>query len=159
MGNIRCAIHRSSYLVVDVIVHSLTVREPTPPSVAQTTGSSDGPRTHKFTVEYHPNSGRASETRLPDEDNRKRRLPNRPLNAEPWRPFFKTREDFVFSEVLMEVGMSKDQYDRLFKVLSTSIDGKGPLSLLKFSDMRSAWERASSQLTPVSPRTVLKINR
>ncbi|KAI9455173.1 hypothetical protein BJY52DRAFT_1205065 [Lactarius psammicola] len=128
-------------------------REPTPPSVAQTTGSSGGPRTHKFTVEYHPKSGRASETRFLDEDNRRRRLPNPSLNAEPWRPFFKSREDFVFSDVLMEVGMSKDQYDRLYKALRTSIDGKGPLSLLKYSEMRGAWERASSQLTPVSPRT------
>ncbi|KAI9443747.1 hypothetical protein BJY52DRAFT_1206738 [Lactarius psammicola] len=54
----------------------------------------------------------------------------------------------MFSDVLMEVGMSKDQYDRLYKALRTSIDGKGPLSLLKYSEMRGAWERASSQLTP-----------
>ena len=155
MGNTRCAIHRSSYLVIDVIIHS--AREPTPPSVAQTTGSSGGPRTHKFTVEYHPKSGRASETRFLDKDNHRRRLPNPSLNVEPWRPFFKSHEDFMFSDVLMEVRMSKDQYDRLNKALRTSIDGKGPLSLLKYSEMRGAWERASSQLTPVSPRTVLNL--
>ncbi|KAI9433794.1 hypothetical protein BJY52DRAFT_1131964, partial [Lactarius psammicola] len=70
------------------------------------------------------------------------------LNAEPWQPFFKSHKDFVFSDVLMEVGMSKDQYNCLYKALRTSIDGKGPLSLLKYSEMRGAWERASSQLTP-----------
>ncbi|KAI9428665.1 hypothetical protein BJY52DRAFT_1232715, partial [Lactarius psammicola] len=81
------------------------------------------------------------------------------LNAELWRPFFKSCEDFVFSDVLMEVGMSKDQYDRLYKALRTSIDGKGPLSLLKYSEMRGAWERASSQLTPSHTRVWTRRSR
>jgi hypothetical protein len=134
----------------------LSVCEPTPPSVAQTAGSSDGPTTHKFTVEYHPNSGRASET-LDEHSGSKCRLSTRTPKAEPWRPFFQTREDFVFSEVLMEIGTSRDQFDRLLKVIRTCIDGKGSLSLSNYSDMMGAWERASAQLTPVSPRTISKV--
>jgi hypothetical protein len=131
----------------------LSVREPTPPSVAQTAGSS-GPTAHKFTVEYHLNSRRASET-LDEHSGKCRFFTRTPqAKAEPWRPFFQTCEDFVFSEVLMEIGTSRDQFDRLLKVIRTCIDGKGSLSLSNYSDMMGAWECALAQLTPVSPQTV-----
>ncbi|KAI9428775.1 hypothetical protein H4582DRAFT_2091022 [Lactarius indigo] len=48
----------------------------------------------------------------------------------------------------MEIGVTKDQYDRLSKIVGTCIDGKGTLTLLAYPDMMGAWERASSQLTP-----------
>ena len=131
------------------------MREPTPPSVAQTAGSSDGLGTHKFTVEYHPNSGRASET-LEEHHSSKRQSSTRPPKVEPWYPFFKTREDFMFSEVLMEIGTSRGQFERLLTVVKACIDGKGSLSLSNYSDMKGAWERASTQLTPVRLRTFLK---
>ncbi|KAH8985616.1 hypothetical protein EDB86DRAFT_3049177 [Lactarius hatsudake] len=120
------------------------VREPTPPSVAETTGPSDDPKTLDFAIEYHPNSGRAPKP--PGEDSRKRKRPS-PPKAEPWRPFFKTREDFLFSEVLMEVGMNKDLTERLIKVVRLCIEGKGSLTFSNYSDIRAAWERASLQLT------------
>ncbi|KAH9017439.1 hypothetical protein EDB84DRAFT_1628850 [Lactarius hengduanensis] len=110
---------------------SESVREPTPSPVARTTGSSDNLRTCKFTVEYHPNSGRVSEPPSDEPNNKRRRTDPPPYKKEPWRPFFQTREDFVFSEVV-----------------GTCIDGKGSLTLLTYSDMMGAWERASSQLTP-----------
>lgn len=121
----------------------------TPPSIAQTVDHSEGP---KITIEHHPNSGRASETRLPDEHSSKRQcLP--PPDAEPWRPFFKTREDFMLAELLLEVGMTKDQTDRLVKLIKRCLDGKGSLSFSNSSDIQGAWERASTQLTPVSPES------
>lgn len=58
----------------------------------------------------------------------------------------------------MEVRMSEDQTERLVEVIKRCIDGKGSLTLSNYSDFQSAWERASSQLTPVSPGTVLKYN-
>ncbi|KAH8981154.1 hypothetical protein EDB86DRAFT_2977268 [Lactarius hatsudake] len=77
-------------------------------------------------------------------------LPSLP-KAEPWRPFFKMREDFLFSEVLMEVGMNKDRTERLIEVVRLCIEGKGSLTLSNYSDFPGAWERASLQLTAVSP--------
>lgn len=133
----------------------LSVREPTPPPLAQTARFLDGPRT-KFTVEYHPNSGRASET-LEDRSSKHRSFTRPP--DEPWHPYFRTREDFTFSQVLMEIGASKDQYDRLLKVVRTCIDGQGSLSLSNYSDMRGAWERASAHLTSVCLRMIFKFGR
>ncbi|KAH9013071.1 hypothetical protein EDB85DRAFT_2158478 [Lactarius pseudohatsudake] len=127
---------------------SESVREPTPPPVARTTGSSDNLRTCKFTVEYHPNSGRVSEPPSDEPNNKRRHTDPPPYKKELWRPFFQMREDFVFSEVLMEIGVTREQYDRLSKVVGTCIDGKGSLTLLTYSDMMGAWERASSQLMP-----------
>ncbi|KAI9445865.1 hypothetical protein H4582DRAFT_2052018 [Lactarius indigo] len=71
--------------------------------------------------------------------NTRRRTNPPPHKTEPWRPFFRTREDFVFSEVLMEIGVTKDQYDRLSKIVGTCIDGKGTLTLLAYPDMMGAW--------------------
>ncbi len=148
-----------TYLVVNnVIAHP--VRESTPPSVTQTVGPPDDPRIHEFITEYHPNSGRAPEKQPFGEHSRKRQLFSRhpKLNAEPWRPFFRTREDFVFSEVLMEAGMNKDQTERLITVFRLCLDGKGSFTLSNYSDIRGAWDRASSQLTAVSLGTILKFN-
>ncbi|KAH9041102.1 hypothetical protein EDB84DRAFT_1474932 [Lactarius hengduanensis] len=119
-------------------------REPTPPSVTETTGPSDDPKTLDFAIEYHPNSGRAPKP--PGEDSCKRKRPS-PPKAEPWCLFFKTREDFLFSEVLMEVGMNKDLTERLIKVVRLCIEGKGSLTFSNYSDIQAAWERASCQLT------------
>ncbi|KAH9005756.1 hypothetical protein EDB86DRAFT_2875744 [Lactarius hatsudake] len=60
-------------------------------------------------------------------------LPSLP-KAEPWRPFFKMREDFLFLEVLMEVGMNKDRTERLIEVVRLCIEGKGSLTLSNYSD-------------------------
>jgi len=119
--------------------------EPSPPSVAQTAGPSGGTEAHQFTILYHPHSGRAAETQLLDGLSRK---PSPPRNLEPWSPFFKSREDFEISEVLMKVGMCKGDCDHLLKVFRRCLDGKGSFNLTKYSEVRSAWERASSQLTP-----------
>ncbi|KAH9075548.1 hypothetical protein EDB83DRAFT_2350581, partial [Lactarius deliciosus] len=89
-------------------------------------------------------------TQGPGDHGCKHKRPS-PPKAEPWRPFFKTREDFLFSEVLMEVGMNKDRTERLIEVVRLCIEGKGSLTFSNYSDIRDAWERASLQLTAVSP--------
>lgn len=150
---VRCIL---VFLEVDVIVHS--VREPTPTSVTQTAGPSEAPITHKFTTEYHPNSGRAPETQDVDEHSRKRKRFSPPSLQEPWLPFFKTREDFIFSELLLEMGSSKDQCERLIRLIRRCLDGRGSLTISSYSDFRGAWERASSRLTPVSLGFISEIN-
>ncbi|KAI9430290.1 hypothetical protein H4582DRAFT_1824479 [Lactarius indigo] len=97
-----------------------------------------------FTIEYHPNSGRAPQG--PGDNSCKRKRPS-PPKAEPWRPFFQMREDFLFSEVLMEAGMNKDRTERLIEVVRLCIEGKGKLTFSNYSDIWGAWERASLQLT------------
>jgi hypothetical protein len=122
-------------ITVDVI-RSVSDSEPSPPSVAQTAGPSGGPEAHESMIIYHPNSGRATEAQLLDGPSRKT---NPPRNLEPWSPFFKSREDFEISEVIMKVGMSKSDCDRVFKAIRRCLDGKGSFNLKKYSDARSAW--------------------
>ncbi|KAI9444316.1 hypothetical protein H4582DRAFT_2071883 [Lactarius indigo] len=119
-----------------------SVREQTPPPVTITTGPSARPA--KFAIEYHPNSGRAPQG--PGDHSCKCKRLSLP-KAEPWRPFFKTHKDFLFSEVLMEAGMNKDRTDRLIEVVRLCIEGKGTLTFSNYLDIRGAWERASLQVT------------
>ncbi|KAI9431873.1 hypothetical protein H4582DRAFT_2113324 [Lactarius indigo] len=93
------------------------------------------------------------ETSGPGDHSCKRKRPSLP-KAEPWRPFFKTREDFLFSEVLMEAGMNKDRTDRLIEVVRLCIEGKGTLTFSNYSDIRGAWERASLQVTAFNFRDI-----
>jgi hypothetical protein len=135
------------FLIVDMIICSVRDSEPSPPSVAQTAGPSGNPEADMFTVVYHHNSGRASETQPPEGHSKK---PNPPRNLGPWKPFFKSREDFEIAEVLMKVGAREADCNRILKAFRRCLDGKGSLNLNKYSDVRHAWERASAQLTPVS---------
>jgi hypothetical protein len=80
--------------------------------------------------------------------HRSSRLP--PVNAEPWRPFFNTREDFEFAEILMEAGVNKGHSDRLLKLFKKCLSGDGTLSYNNYSDVKTSWDRAAVQLTPVS---------
>lgn len=118
------------------------VRELTPPSATQTTGPLDGPTTDEVTTEYHPNSRRLPETQSFEEYGRKHRFFSPPPNAEPWRPFFNSREDFVFAEILLEAGMNKDQSERLVKLFNLCLDGKGAFTFSNYSDIQAAWGRA-----------------
>ena len=95
-----------------MIVCPVRDSEPSPPSVAQTAGPSGGPEAHQFTIVYHPGSGRATETQGLDGDNKK---PSPPRNLEPWRPFFKSREDFEIAEVIMKLGVPKADCNCIFK--------------------------------------------
>ncbi len=106
--------------------------------------------TDEITTEYHPNSRRPPETQPFEEYGRKRQFFSPPPSAEPWRPFFNTREDFVFAEILMEARVDRDRSDRLIKLIKLCLDGKGALTFSNYSDVLTAWECAASQLTPVS---------
>ncbi|KAH9047803.1 hypothetical protein EDB84DRAFT_422383 [Lactarius hengduanensis] len=83
-----------------------------------------------------------------------------PPSAEPWCSFFRTREDYEFTKIVMEAGLSDDLIERLIKLIRRCIEGKGPVTFTSYSDVLSARERASasSQLVPVSPGTALKYN-
>ncbi|KAH9083307.1 hypothetical protein EDB83DRAFT_2502427 [Lactarius deliciosus] len=124
---------------------------------AQTTGPPDGPMTDKITTEYHPNSGRPPRTQSFDEYNDEHQFfSSRPTgSAEPWLPFFNTREDFEFAEILMESNMSKVQSERLIKLVKLCLNRKGTLTFSNYSDLQTTWDRAASQLTPFSVDNIL----
>jgi len=114
---------------------------------SQTAGPSGGAEAHTFTVLDHPNNGRATETQLLDGHSRK---PSSSRNPEPWSPFFKSREDFEISEILLKAGTAEGDFERLIKIFKRCLDGKGSFNITKYSDVRRAWKRASSQLTPTT---------
>lgn len=113
-------------------------------------GPSGDPEAHKFAITYHPNSGRAPEIQEGLDGGNKK--PSPPRNLEPWSPYFKSREDFEIAEVIMRVGVRKADCNRIFKAVKRCLSGKGSFNLNTFSDVQGAWERASSQLTTVSPQ-------
>ncbi|KAH9170626.1 hypothetical protein EDB89DRAFT_1853308 [Lactarius sanguifluus] len=96
--------------------------------------------TDKITTEYHPNSGRPPRTQSFDEYNGEHQFFSSPPagSAEPWLPFFNTREDFEFAEILMESHMNK-----------------GTLTFSNYSDLQTAWDCVASQLTPFSVDNIL----
>ncbi|KAH9024194.1 hypothetical protein EDB85DRAFT_2075196 [Lactarius pseudohatsudake] len=106
--------------------------------------------TDKITTEYHPNSGRPPRPQSFEEYNDERQIfSSLPTgSAEPWLPFFNTREDFEFAEILMESNMSKVQSERLIKLVKLCLDRKGTLTFSNYSDLQTTWDRAASQLTP-----------
>ncbi|KAH9170356.1 hypothetical protein EDB89DRAFT_1853558, partial [Lactarius sanguifluus] len=117
----------------------------------------DGPMTDKITTEYHPNSGRPPRTQSFDEYNGEHQFFSSPPagSAEPWLPFFNTREDFEFAEILMESHMNKVQSERLIKLVKLCLNRKGTLTFSNYSDLQTAWDRAASQLTPFSVNNIL----
>ena len=109
-------------------------------------------------TEYHPGSGKAAATCPYEEyDSSKshKSSARRTCVADPWWPYFNTREDFLFSEVLREGGLSNEQTDNLLKIIKQCLSGKGSLTFTTHSDVRAARERASLRLTPVSSRAKL----
>ncbi|KAH9168438.1 hypothetical protein EDB89DRAFT_1855509 [Lactarius sanguifluus] len=113
--------------------------------------------TDKITTEYHPNSGRPPRTQSFDEYNGEHQFFSSPPagSAEPWLPFFNTREDFEFAEILMESHMNKVQSERLIKLVKLCLNRKGTLTFSNYSDLQTAWDRAASQLTPFSVDNIL----
>ena len=125
----------------------------------QTTGPAVGP-TIDFTIIYYPDSGRPEERQtLVDYSHIQRSSNLPPVNDEPWRPFFNTREDFKFAEILMEAGVSKGHSDRLLKLFKKCLSGNGTLTYSNYLDIKSSWDRTAEKLTPVSCVTILQERR
>lgn len=102
-------------------------------------------------VEYHPSSSQQSETLTPGEPMGAA-LPGDapPVDPEPWAPF-KTREDFEFTNLALETGMSKKQVNSLIKLFHKCIrDGKDSFTLSNYDDMHKKLGVASERLPKVS---------
>jgi hypothetical protein len=119
----------------------------------------DDPAIYHIRTEYHPSSGKAAET-CPyeeyDSSQPRQSSVHRMRVADPWWPFYNTREDFLLSEVLREGNLSNDQTDKLINIIKQCLSGKGSLTFTTHADVQAARKRASLRLTPVSTRAKLR---
>jgi len=99
-------------------------------------------------VEYHPNSGCG--TNISKVDEYRRSVPgcDATLEPEPWAPF-RTREDFEFTELVLEAGMKKGQVKALIKLFNKCIKGEGSFTIPKYKVMADTLELASNRLAKV----------
>ncbi|KAH9956391.1 hypothetical protein BJV74DRAFT_800146 [Russula compacta] len=58
-------------------------------------------------------------------------------NLKPWWPFFKTCEDFLILEILIDSSLSNAQLDKLLKLINRCIN-----------NLQAAWDHVSLKLTP-----------
>jgi hypothetical protein len=104
-------------------------------------------------TEYHPRSRRPAKVCLLDDYDTSS---NQGCSvAEPWWLFFKTREDFLFSEILHHGHLNNDLSERLIKLVNLCLAGKGVFTIKRHADIEGAWERASSRLTSVRSGVML----
>ncbi|KAH8980970.1 hypothetical protein EDB86DRAFT_2813253 [Lactarius hatsudake] len=78
-------------------------------------------------TKYHPNSRRPTKTHYVDDPSHNPRSSESACqsNPEPWTPFFRTREDFVLSEILLESGLSNNLSEKLLELFRLCKTGKG----------------------------------
>jgi len=93
------------------------------------------PQSHIYEVddiitEYHPSSKRpATVERFHEYGMEASSAPQplcpQPLDSEPWRPYFETRQDFELAEIILEGGLDSKRSDALIKLINLCIEGKG----------------------------------
>jgi hypothetical protein len=102
-------------------------------------------------TEYHPCSGKPTKVEhFGDYGRTDKTTKSSPYDKEPWKPFFHSRQDFMFAEVVLQAGLTKNQCETLMDTFHCCLRGEGTFSLQKYDDIESAWERASRALTTVS---------
>ncbi|KAH9168214.1 hypothetical protein EDB89DRAFT_2115405 [Lactarius sanguifluus] len=73
---------------------------------------------------------------------------------QPWSPFFRMREDFVLSEILLESGLSNNLSEKLLELFRLCKTGKGEVTVECLAEFQTAWEHALLKLTPFELSTV-----
>lgn len=101
-----------------------------------------------FKTEYHPNSGRPTSV---ENFSAFGRAATQPIlnDDEPWLPFT-SHADFRFASLAHKAALNKNQTDELLELIWDIIDGRAKLTFRSHSDVSKAWDRAATQLTPVS---------
>lgn len=107
------------------------------------------PHLDDIRTEYHPQSGRATETSRFEDYTRFRQSRPVPTDDEPWKPGFRTLEDFEFAEIMLEGHMNKGLCKRLIALFRKCLDGQGNFTLSSLDALQTAWDIASHRLTPV----------
>jgi len=110
------------------------------------------PTAGDITIEYHPQSGRA--TRVLSAEEYKASLtdrsdPTSPPDDTPWLPFH-SREDFEFAELVHDTALNQPQIEKLIKLFQRCQEAPGSLTFRNYKDLRESLEKASMMLTPVT---------
>ncbi|KIM65038.1 hypothetical protein SCLCIDRAFT_23133 [Scleroderma citrinum Foug A] len=102
-------------------------------------------------VEYHPNSGKPTEKYSFAEFTRVHApKPYKPdASTDPWYPF-RTRLDFEFADLALEAALSKEQTNRLLKLVQRIHSNKERFTLRDYRDVESSWKAASHCMPAVS---------
>lgn len=59
-----------------------------------------------------------------------------PIQSEPSSPFVEMREDFMFSEVILDGCLGSELSDKLLKIIELCSSGEGKVTLKTFSQGR-----------------------
>ncbi|KAH9024310.1 hypothetical protein EDB85DRAFT_2150546 [Lactarius pseudohatsudake] len=110
--------------------------------------------TRKIRTEYHPNSRKSTKTHSVGDPSHNPSSSAHQSHPEPWSPFFRTREDFVLSEILLESGLSNNLSEKLLELFRLCKTGKGEVTVERVAEFQTAWEHASLKLTPFELSTV-----
>lgn len=70
------------------------------------------------------------------------------IDDQPWHPFT-CCEDFEFAELAYSATLSRDQTNELLKLIWRVAEGHTKFTFKTHADITTAWDRASTQMTPV----------
>ncbi|KAH9958180.1 hypothetical protein BJV74DRAFT_800037 [Russula compacta] len=73
---------------------------------------------------YHPRSSKPSKAYHPKVYSTRKSSSRDKPNLKPWWPFFKTCEDFLILEILIDSSLSNAQLDKLLKLINHCINGE-----------------------------------
>ncbi|KII83174.1 hypothetical protein PLICRDRAFT_58549 [Plicaturopsis crispa FD-325 SS-3] len=108
-------------------------------------------------VEYHPSSGRPTETFSFNEygHTRRKRAKLADSARKPWRPF-QSREDFEFAEIALDASLNQRQTDALIKFVHHCVKSPGAFNISSHAELMQKWDQASKLLTNFNKTTIVK---
>ena len=119
------------------------------------TPGDESPKGDDIRVEYHPGSGRKPEIFSFEDFVRVAPDNTHPVGPDPWIPF-RTREDFEFTELVLDAGMSKANINAMIDfVHKCAGNEKGRFTLSNCDEMYKILEVASERLPKVCLQTFL----
>lgn len=100
-------------------------------------------------VEWHSTEGREPEVMSLEEWGLRTTLEAARSKKAPWRPYFRTREDFEFADILRKYGMKAKDQDALIKIKMKGGGGQSGITFSGYDEVASAWEQAKLDLVSV----------
>ncbi|KAF8968588.1 hypothetical protein BDZ97DRAFT_1902889 [Flammula alnicola] len=112
----------------------------------------------RIRIEYHPNTGKTSETfSFEDYCNAPEEPPIIPPTDEtPWCPF-PTRLDFEVSEVMLDVHMNKKQIAKMIELIHQAIASPQSFTLANEADHSQIWEYARETRAVAFQKRVISV--
>ncbi|KIK25721.1 hypothetical protein PISMIDRAFT_9458 [Pisolithus microcarpus 441] len=102
-----------------------------------------------FKTEFHPRSKRSTLYQSFEDFGQQNPEHIVALDSEPWRPFA-SEGDYIFATIAVEAGLSSTQVDSLLTLVHRIGKGTASITLVNDAGLRTALDRAASQLTPFS---------